>query len=544
MKKHFKMYKSGKQWCVVAIATLAMTFGLATTSHAADNSSNSSSQSESTKLVTSEDSSVQVSSVKSATDSSASQSSASASDQTASQKQTAASATAVSPKSADQSSDATDDSSTRAENKNGWVQDQQTKQWTYYTDGQVTSGRNYVYLPTIGKNDGSHNWYLVENGVALSGVQKWADTYYDFDPTTYLRVDNNYVQSQWGLWYMFGSDGRIATRVYQWAGTYYYFDPVTYLRVDNNYVQSQWGDWYLFGNDGRIQTGVQKWAGTYYCFDPSTYLRVNNDYRQSQWGDWYMFGPDGRIVTGFYGWKGSLYYFNPVTYLKAVNQTVYANGKSYWANGTGIITSGLNSINNYILNHGIGHANITFVDNGQYIPLNLTDDYSGTSDGKPNMVVVHETANSDVKDTIWSEINYEKNHYTDAFVHAFVDDNNIIQISNTDHEAWGAGYPANGRAVQFEQIEVHSATAFARELANAAYYTAYIMNKYGFAPSLAQSDGSGTLWSHHNVSQYLGGTNHTDPDGYWSTNARTYFGTSYSMSDFYELVSLYYGQLI
>ena len=77
---------------------------------------------------------------------------------------------------------------------------------------------------------------------------------------------------------MFGHDGRIVTKVYPWAGTYYYFDPTTYLRVDNDYRQSQWGDWYLFGNDGRIQTGVQRWAGTYYYFDPTTYLRVDNDY--------------------------------------------------------------------------------------------------------------------------------------------------------------------------------------------------------------------------------------------------------------------------
>ncbi|MCC4361881.1 hydrolase Nlp/P60, partial [Limosilactobacillus reuteri] len=75
---------------------------------------------------------------------------------------------------------------------------------------------------------------------------------------------------QWGDWYLFGNDGRIQTGVQQWAGSYYYFDPVTYIRVDNDYRQSQWGDWYLFGNDGRIQTGVQQWAGSYYYFDPVT----------------------------------------------------------------------------------------------------------------------------------------------------------------------------------------------------------------------------------------------------------------------------------
>ncbi|MRH72843.1 mannosyl-glycoprotein endo-beta-N-acetylglucosamidase, partial [Lactobacillus reuteri] len=66
------------------------------------------------------------------------------------------------------------------------------------------------------------------------------------------------------------------TGVQQWAGSYYYFDPVTYLRVDNDYRQSQWGDWYLFGNDGRILSGLQKWFGSYYYFDPVTYLKVTN----------------------------------------------------------------------------------------------------------------------------------------------------------------------------------------------------------------------------------------------------------------------------
>ena len=54
----------------------------------------------------------------------------------------------------------------------------------------------------------------------------------------------------------------------------------------------------------------------------------------------------------------------------------------------------------------------------------------------------------------------------------------------------GAAYPANGRAVQFEQVEVYGANNFARELVNAAYYTAYKMNEYGMVPSLAQANGT------------------------------------------------------
>ncbi|MCT3210502.1 hydrolase Nlp/P60, partial [Limosilactobacillus reuteri] len=58
--------------------------------------------------------------------------------------------------------------------------------------------------------------------------------------------------------------------------SYYYFDPSTYLRVDNDYRQSQWGDWYLFGNDGRILSGLQSWKGQTYYFDPTTFKKVVN----------------------------------------------------------------------------------------------------------------------------------------------------------------------------------------------------------------------------------------------------------------------------
>ena len=199
-----------------------------------------------------------------------------------------------------------------------------------------------------------------------------------------------------------------------------------------------------------------------------------------------------------------------------------------------------NGINRYILNNHINHATITV---NHVIPSDTTDVYSETEDGKPNMVVVHETANPN--DSIWGEINYEKANYNKAFVHAFVDGNQIIEISPTDHEAWGAAYPANGRAIQFEQVEVYGANNFARELVNAAYYTAYKMNEYGMIPSLAQANGTGTLWSHHNVTQYIanGKTDHTDPDGYWANRASRYFGTSYTMKDFFELVKYEYSHL-
>ena len=321
MKKHFKLYKSGKKWCVMALTVASIMLGGVSIANADMVNATSESTATSVEVHTGNSNTDTISSV--ATDNKIKtvtnnnedilQTSDAKSESNGGKVLTTRETTPVNPQPATQI-------------KNGWVKEDTG--WTFYQDNKTSTGWAYSYLPTItvnGKGDGS-NWYLTNNGVVQSGVQKWQNTYYDFDENTYLRVDNDYRQSQWGDWYLFGNDGRIQTGVQSWAGTYYYFDPLTYLRVDNDYRQSQWGDWYLFGNDGRIQTGVQSWAGTYYYFDPLTYLRVDNDYRQSQWGDWYMFGGDGRIISGYHNWQGTLYYFDPQTYLVVKNAFFNANG--------------------------------------------------------------------------------------------------------------------------------------------------------------------------------------------------------------------------
>lgn len=581
MKKRFKLYKSGKKWCVAAIVALVAGFSLSLGSavHADVVTAQSVNNSADIELT---NNSATPSSLSDSTSASSANSPQTSTESTLGSNSTSTSTSVSAYTSTSYAATST--------GQNGWVK-QSNGSMAYYRNGQLDTGREYVQLNSL-TNSGKQDWYLLDNGIAQSGVQKWMGTYYYFDPTTYLRVDNSYREQVWqdGThdWYMFGNDGKIITGVYNWQGSIYYFDPSSYLRVDNQYIATQQdGRGYLFGNDGRAVSGVNWWQGTYYYFDPVSHLRVDHDYREQVWSngihDWYMFGDGGRIVTGAYNWQGSLYYFDPSSYLKVTsdyrvpagadrgyllssdgralsgfqnwqgtlyyfnpytyqlvkNSYFFANGQLYWANDGGFLTraSLSNTINNYILN-SIGlnnHAQIQY----DYVIPNVTGAYSGTSNGKPNMVVVHETANPN--DGISGEINYEKNTYNNAFVHAFVDNNSIIQISDTDKEAWGAAYPANGRAVQFEQVEVYGKDAFAHELMNAAYYTAYNMKKYGMIPVLA-NNGQGTLWSHHYVSQFLGGTDHTDPDAYWARNASNYFGSSYNMSDFLHLVELYYNE--
>ena len=169
------------------------------------------------------------------------------------------------------------------------------KKGVFYQNGKRATG----YL-----SDGKHR-YLFRNGVKQKGVQKFQGTYYMFN----LR------------------DGRM---------------------MRNTYTASQWGLWYLFGADGRILTDVQPWAGGYYTFDARTYLKHTNVYEPARWGTWYMYDETGRCVSGYKYWQNGVYYFHPGTYLKATNEAVWENGNEYWADGGGVVRTG-----NWQIEHAI-----------------------------------------------------------------------------------------------------------------------------------------------------------------------------------------------
>ncbi|MFR0496895.1 hypothetical protein ACLUXV_08950, partial [Limosilactobacillus reuteri subsp. suis] len=77
---------------------------------------------------------------------------------------------------------------------------------------------------------------------------------------TYLREKNTYVQTEKdGRGVLLGNDGAALSGIQSWNGAYYYFDPATHLLANKrNYVQSQWGDWYLIGDNGQVLSGVQQ----------------------------------------------------------------------------------------------------------------------------------------------------------------------------------------------------------------------------------------------------------------------------------------------
>lgn len=153
--------------------------------------------------------------------------------------------------------------------------------------------------------------------------------------------------------------------------------------------------------------------------------------------------------------------------------------------------------------------------------------------GKPEGIVIHETA--DPGATAHDEAIYFNREWpkVKAYVHAFVDDDYVIQMRSPEMGTWGAGPNANDRFIQIELCEENTRGAFIKSINNDAIYVAKLLHRYDLKPDNACDDGEGTIWSHHAVSTYLGGTDHVDPDGYFEK-------WGYSMDQFFDLIQYYY----
>ncbi|SDC05532.1 bifunctional autolysin [Terribacillus halophilus] len=186
------------------------------------------------------------------------------------------------------------------------------------------------------------------------------------------------------------------------------------------------------------------------------------------------------------------------------------------------------NVNDWIKKNAPSTSSIKYEHKSQFAKFNYRNG-RGAVEG----VVAHETANPN--SSIRSEINYMVKNHNNAFVHAFVDHGNIIEIHPTDLGAWGAGYYANQRFVHVELVREDSFEDFAKSINNYADYIANVLAKYDLGVTSAESNGRGTLWSHNAVSKFLGGTTHVDPHGYFAQ-----YG--YNWNDFVKLVTERYNQ--
>ncbi|MEH6979131.1 MULTISPECIES: N-acetylmuramoyl-L-alanine amidase [Bacillus] len=102
---------------------------------------------------------------------------------------------------------------------------------------------------------------------------------------------------------------------------------------------------------------------------------------------------------------------------------------------------------------------------------------------------------------------YETRTWRSAFVHYAVDWNETIQIADTKYIAYGAGPGANKRFVHIELCETRDYEKFKRSYDKYVKLLAKILKDN----KLSVEKG---LWTHYDVTKYLGGTDHEDPLDY------------------------------
>jgi hypothetical protein len=146
----------------------------------------------------------------------------------------------------------------------------------------------------------------------------------------------------------------------------------------------------------------------------------------------------------------------------------------------------------------------------------LTDGYCGSYRyGKPEGVALHEPANEGL---ILNQIGYElRDPAANGIVHAWADDDELREISNTDYKCWGAGGPANARLVQIEVCRIANKANAIAAIDRGLFWAAYQLYWYDLACTDATKNGQGTVWTHLAITKFLGNTDHTDPIAYWSS---------------------------
>ncbi|PGY28494.1 N-acetylmuramoyl-L-alanine amidase [Bacillus cereus] len=149
-------------------------------------------------------------------------------------------------------------------------------------------------------------------------------------------------------------------------------------------------------------------------------------------------------------------------------------------------------------------ATSTFADRTLIIP-DLPKQPYRNGVGAYEGVVAHSTATPEAPAINIQK--YESRTWRSAFVHYAVDWNETIQIADTKYIAYGAGPGANKRFVHVELCETKDYEKFKRSYDKYVKLLAKILRDRGLSVEKG-------LWTHYDVTKYLGGTDHEDPLNY------------------------------
>ncbi|WP_076459662.1 NlpC/P60 family protein [Limosilactobacillus caccae] len=317
-KKHYKMFKKGKNWCYMAIATLAVAVGTLAGSQTANADTTIIDNTSDTSAASAQAQDLNTNTVTLTTQAQQQQGQTTTADinnettqKNANPTQPSTASRAIQPQA--------------AREQDGWQNTNGNSY--YYQNGQKMTGQQTI----AGKN-----YYFNDQG------QQQKDFFLSQDNHTYYfqkdgtRLDDGFYNN-WGHTYYFGKDGaRWDNKFYNnWGHTYYFGEGG--VRLDDGFYNN-WGHTYYFQKDGaRLDNGFyNNWGHTYYFGEGG--VRLDNGF-YNNWGHTYYFGADGARWDNryYYNW-GSLYHFGADGAL-ATNQVVNENGNSYWADANGIISS-------------------------------------------------------------------------------------------------------------------------------------------------------------------------------------------------------------
>jgi dextransucrase len=406
LKKHYKLYKAGKQWCVAAIATIAMTGGMLALQGTVSADDTTSTGDANSTLVSTTDSQSQGTTDDATTTAQTTKDDTTVTADTQSTNTTGSTTAAQTTDQATvQSATATmrDAAKTSLPTGNpGWGQ--QSGSWYYFNNqgnavtGWKQLGNWYYFDPSNGqmqsglKSINSRYYYLNPNhdgtfGAMLTGWQQIDGQWYGFG-----GANDGAALTGWhkinGRWYYFQQTGQADTGWQQINNNWYYFDPTNawaqtgWQRINNNWYyfdnQNAWAlkGWQRINNNWYYFDPVNVWAqkgwlntadGNWYYFDPENawaltgWQHINNNWyyfdNQNAWAlkgwqhinnNWYYFDPVN--VWAQKGWlrtqSGNWYYFDP-TNAWAVKGLQQINGHQYYFDQNGKAQTGWQQVNNH-----------------------------------------------------------------------------------------------------------------------------------------------------------------------------------------------------
>ncbi|MEK1417123.1 KxYKxGKxW signal peptide domain-containing protein [Limosilactobacillus fermentum] len=345
IKKHFKMYKSGKQWCVAALATFAIAAGGILSTSTAHADTTTTSQVASSAVITSASASSattsQVASNNSASSSNVNSNQTSvnanpvvnastASDTSAIATSTVAASAVKSDSPTMANSAATLNSEAQPAREIEAAVSTPTSAHFETKDGKVYyyDSANHKYQDQWYENWGNKYYFGSDGARVTSSTYDTKDpegTYY-FDNQGIMKTD--YFLTQNGKVYYFGKDGKeYKDQFYSNWGNMYYFGSDG-ARYTNQYY-TNWGNTYYFGEGGvRYTDRFVSNDGKMYYYDKNG-VRLTNQWYEG-WGNKYYFGADSaRVTSSTYDIDGATYYFDNQGIMKT-DYFLTQNGKVYY----------------------------------------------------------------------------------------------------------------------------------------------------------------------------------------------------------------------